>query len=180
MAAKSLDAFLDPAYTQDLRKLSLEDLRARRSECHEAEVELSYLRRLVQGRLDIALAESHRREVHGEPVNAAELVEQLPEILSDRVHAPGKGRLPLLMAPGDVDEELLARVDGIASADKLVNMSELTDAEVRQVITDLEYYEHALSAQRRDLHGVIDQLQEEIVRRYKTGEASVDSLLRPS
>lgn len=180
MAAKSLDAFLDPAYTHDLRSLALEDLRARRSDCHEAEVELSYLRRLVQGRLDIALAEMHRREVKGDPIDAAELVEQLPEILSDRVHAPGTGRLPLLMAPGEVDEELLARVDGIASADRLVKLAELADGDVRTIINDLEYYEHALSAQRRDLHGVIDQLQEEIVRRYKTGEANVDSLLRPS
>jgi len=180
MAAKPLDAFLDPAYTEHLQSLTLEDLRARRSECHEAEVKLSYLRRLVQGRLDIALSELHRREVHGAPVDAAALVEQLPEILSDRVHAPGTGRLPVLMAPGDVDEELLARVDGIVSAERLVTLGELDDAGVRQIIDDLEFYEHALSSQRRNLHGVIDQLQEEIVRRYKTGEATVDSLLRPT
>ena len=180
MAAKPLDAFLDPAYIEHLQTLPLEELRSRRSDCHEAEVELSYLRRLVQGRLDIALSELHRREVHGDPVDAASLVEHLPEILADRVHAPGTGRLPILMAPGDVDEELLARVDGIASAEQLVNLGELDDAGVRRIIDDLEFYEHALSAQRRELHAVIDHLQEEIVRRYKTGEATVDSLLRPT
>ena len=50
---------------------------------------------------------------------------------------------------------------------------------VRQMIDDLTFYEHGLSGQRRSLHAVIDHLQEEIVRRYKTGEATVDNLLSP-
>jgi hypothetical protein len=179
MPTKPLDALLDPGYVEDVRSLTLVELRQRRGECHEAEVGLSYLRRLVQGRLDIALSELHRREVHGEPMDAAALIERLPEILADRVRGPGTGRLPMLMAPGEVDEELLARVDGIASAERLIGLSELDEADVRQTIEDLEFYEHALSAQRRDLHAVIDQLQEEIVRRYKTGEATVDGLLAP-
>jgi hypothetical protein len=35
-----------------------------------------------------------------------------------------------------------------------------------------------VSGQRRDLFERIDALQAEITRRYKTGEASVDSLLQ--
>jgi len=35
-----------------------------------------------------------------------------------------------------------------------------------------------VSSDRRALHGAIDALQAEIARRYQTGEASVDSLLR--
>ena len=42
-------------------------------------------------------------------------------------------------------------------------------------MTDLERH---VSGQRRALHERIDALQEELVRRYKTGEASVDSLLK--
>ena len=39
-------------------------------------------------------------------------------------------------------------------------------------------HEAELSARRRTLHERIDVLQAEITRRYKTGEASVESLLR--
>jgi hypothetical protein len=42
-------------------------------------------------------------------------------------------------------------------------------------LSDLE---HAVSARRRSLHERIDALQSELTRRYKTGEATVDSLLQ--
>jgi hypothetical protein len=34
-----------------------------------------------------------------------------------------------------------------------------------------------VSTARHALHGVLDRLKEEIVRRYRTGEANVDDLL---
>ena len=42
----------------------------------------------------------------------------------------------------------------------------------------LDAFEHEVSGHRRDLFERIDALQAEITRRYKTGEATVDSLLQ--
>ena len=42
----------------------------------------------------------------------------------------------------------------------------------------LAAFEQRVSGHRRDLFERIDALQAEITRRYKTGEASVDSLLQ--
>jgi uncharacterized small protein (DUF1192 family) len=39
-------------------------------------------------------------------------------------------------------------------------------------------YEHDVSGRRRALHERIDVLQAEITRRYRTGEASVETLFR--
>ena len=42
----------------------------------------------------------------------------------------------------------------------------------------LNELEDSVSQSRRDLHGAIDTLQGEVTRRYRTGEASVDGLLK--
>ena len=44
---------LNSSYLDGMAERSLADIRAMRTECQEAEVALSYLRRLIQGRLDI-------------------------------------------------------------------------------------------------------------------------------
>jgi hypothetical protein len=41
-------------------------------------------------------------------------------------------------------------------------------------LSDLE---RAVSSQRRSVHELLDVLQAEIVKRYKSGEATVDALL---
>jgi hypothetical protein len=42
---------------------------------------------------------------------------------------------------------------------------------------ELEEFEREVSKTRRSMHVVLDRLKEEIVRRYRTGEANVDDLL---
>ena len=51
-----LSRLLDPTYLDDVDGLSLDDIRRMRAECQEAEASLSYLRRLIQGRMDIVHA----------------------------------------------------------------------------------------------------------------------------
>lgn len=172
-----IDTVLDPAYVADLPSLSMDEVRARRSECQEIEVGLSYLRRLVQGRLDIVLADLQRRTDGGESGDLHSLVESLKDILADKVHAPGIGRLPTLLAPGEGDLELTAEVDSVVDPDALASLPDLDDPQVRAIADDLGALERKISGQRRALHDAIDALQDEIVRRYKSGEATVDSLL---
>lgn len=166
-----------PGYLDGLESWSLEDVRARRDEATEVETGLSYLRRIIQGRLDILLAEQRRRRDGQRGGGLTSLVEELPSILSDHVHAPGLGRLPALMGPGDLDHELEARLEAVIPASHLAKIDSLDDAEVSSACGGLVELERAVSAQRRSVFEVLDRLQDEIVRRYGTGEATVDSLL---
>ena len=148
-----------------------------RDDCQAAEEALSYVRRIVQARLDIVAAELDRRSKGGEPADVATLVEKLPEILGRQVVGPGLGRLSTSMAPPE-DAELVAEVDAVADTARLSDLASATDDDVRALAGRLGELESDVSARRRALHERIDTLQAELVRRYKSGEASVESLLR--
>ena len=153
------------------RSLPLDELRERRARLIEEEVGLSYLRRLVQGRRDIVAAARRRATI-------GDLVGELPSILADRTHAPGPGRLPKVMAPSAEEESRLeAELDAVVSAGTLTDLASLDDAALAAVAERLDEFERDVSARRRELHVRIDALQAELTRRYKTGEANVESLL---
>ena len=177
MERLTAEEILSPGYIDGLAAIPLTEVRSRRDAANEVETGLSYLRRMVQGRLDIVLAEQQRRASGLPPEDLAHLVDRLPEILGDHVHAPGIGRLTSIMAPGEVDADLLARIEDVVTTDTMANLPDLPDARVAEVAAGLEAVEREVSGQRRSLHEVLDRLQEEIVRRYKSGEATVDTLL---
>jgi hypothetical protein len=165
-------------YLGDLEQRDMDDIRAMRAECQGVETGLSYLRRLVQGRLDIVGVEIQRRRDGGDPNDLSVLISQLPEILSDRTRTPGFGRLPQLMAPGEVDPELEAKLDAVVAGHDVDSLPSLSDDALGDLAATLEAFEHEVSSRRRELFDRIDALQAEITRRYRTGEASVESLLQ--
>ncbi len=177
MTNSLLASLLDPAYVEGLSTLAIEVVRARRTEATEVEVGLSYVRRLVQGRLDIVLEEAQRRTTGASGGDVADLVERLPGILGENVRAPGIGRLATMMAPVDTEPPEVDRIDSIVDAARLATLPQLNDEELHAIVEQLAEFEREVSARRHALHHVIDQLQEELVRRYKSGEASVDALL---
>ncbi len=176
--ASQLDRILDPEYLGDLRARPMPDVRTMRSECQEVETGLSYLRRLVQGRLDIVGVELQRRRDGGAPGELSSLIAELPEILADRIRAPGVGRLPQLMAPGEIEPELEQRLEAIVGGHDVESLPSLSDDELNALHDELEQFERDVSDHRRALFDRIDALQAEITRRYRTGEASVESLLQ--
>ncbi|HEX9505071.1 MAG TPA: hypothetical protein VGA62_03590 [Acidimicrobiia bacterium] len=145
---------LDPAYVADLDTRSFDDLRTMHSECIELETEVSYVRRLTQARIDILRAEIGRRSDGG---SLEDLIQALPQILADTSPrgTPATSRLPLQMAPEQESEWApeLARFDGV-----LANLPTLTEIELQESITGLQSLEREVSDQRRELHGVIDQI----------------------
>ena len=179
MAISRIDDILSPGYVEGLENLPLAEVRSRRDECQEAADELSYLRRMVQGRLDIAHADINRR-AGGEPGDLHDLVEQLKrgEILSDGTRSAGFGRLPNTLAPADTDGWIAAELDTIIDAGRVSTLPELDESELREIADKLTELERRVSEQRSVLHDRANTLQEEIVRRYKSGEATVDSLLK--
>jgi hypothetical protein len=176
--ATDLSFLLAPSYLGDLPSRPMEDVRAMRAECQEVETGLSLLRRLVQGRLDIVGLELTRRAEGGAPTDLAGLIDRLPEVLSDRTHAPGVGRLPQMMSPGELPADLEAELDAIVGPAPLADLPSVDDALLHSMADELAAFEQKVSGYRRDLFERIDALQAEITRRYKTGEATVDSLLQ--
>jgi hypothetical protein len=168
---------LDPAYVADLDTRPIEDIRVMRAECHEVETGLSFLRRVVQGHLDIVAAERARRRDGGDPDDVAALVDRLPQILADHLRAPGNGRLPTTLGPGRPDSELEDRLTTLVASSGIDVLETVGDDELARACDDLTELEHDTSARRRALFDRIDALQAELTRRYRTGEASVDSLL---
>jgi len=171
-----LDRLLAAGYLEALDDLAMEDLRGRKAECEQVEGELSYLRRLVQGRLDIINAELRRRE-GGEDGGLAEIVDSLPEILSEGGRGASTGRLPTEMAPDVNHRQITADLDRIIDVDTVAALPTMGQDQVAGIADALVALEQAVSAQRRALHERLDAVQAEIVRRYKSGEATVDSLL---
>jgi hypothetical protein len=169
---------VDGALPRDLSTVEqwpIEDVRAARAELQEVETGLSYVRRVVQGRLDIVNAELARRRDGGEPGDLRALIEELPSILGEHLRAPGVGRLPTGLGEGTVDPELEARLaDAAVAGDDLPG---LTDDALAALGTRLGDLEREVSDRRRDLFASIDALQAELTRRYRTGEADVESLL---
>lgn len=160
----------------DLPSKPIEDIRAMRDECRVIEDTVSYLRRLIQGRLDIVAADLRRRAEGGSPVDLGTLIEQLPDILSDKGSTGGPGRLPTgVMLPDD--ESLTVELDRVAGPDVLGDLPDLGDDAVADLATRIGELERQVSASRRSLFGRIDALNGELARRYGTGEADVAALL---
>lgn len=173
-----MDLEFGPTYLARLENLPMAELRAKREHCVELEMELSYVRRLAQARIDLIAAESERRHLGLEPATPEMLVGQLPYILGDRSRAGGTGRLPSLLAPsGGAQLSLATRLEEVLPSDRLGTLNELPQEALTSVMDELSALERDVSAQRRALHDIIDRLQEELVRRYRTGEATVDALL---
>lgn len=153
-----------------------EEIRAMRRECQAAETTLSYLRRLVQGRHDIVVGELERRRTGGAPGDLSALIERLPQILADRTRTAGPGRLLHTMEPGELSGRLVTELDRIAVEAQLHEPDHLSEAELDRIGAGLGELEHEVSTLRRSLFDRIDVLAAELTRRYKTGEATVDSL----
>lgn len=167
---RSIDTVLEPDYLADIGDIDLEELRQRRASVEDVETQVSYYRRLLHGRVDLLHFELRRRS--GEETRS--IIEALPEILASGL-VPGKEpnlrhleTMPPL--PTTTGRRL---IDKIMDDDVLTQLPELSHADLREAIARLEEVESQLSVQRRQLHTVIDALQDEIISRYRSqqGEA---------
>jgi hypothetical protein len=154
---------LDPAYLADLPSRSDDQLRGMHAECLELETEVSYVRRLIQARIDILEAERERRASGG---TVEDLINALPQILADtgpRASAAAS-RLPLKMAPDEESEWApeLAETEGL-----LANLPALDDDDLVEAAERLRALERDVSAERRALFTVIDRIDLDLAERLK-------------
>ena len=155
---------------------SLPELRARRAEVQAAEDDHSLLRRIVQTRLDIVRAERARR-AFGQASGVGRMVDDLPATLAGPVGA-GVARPPRGLTDR-LPPQLVDEVDRICDVDVLHRLPELGDADLEVIAGGLLELERVTSEQRQVLHRQLDELGAELVRRYASGQASVDDLLEP-
>jgi hypothetical protein len=172
-----LDRILTSTYLDGIETCSLADIRAKRTECQEAEVALSYLRRLIQGRLDIV--HTYLEHPGSDALrDLGALVNDLPGILSSGPgRPPGPGHLPQLLSPDTEEADLTAELDVVLGADEIGTLADRDIDQLNSIAGRLEAIESRVSADRRALHERIDDLQAELVDRHKTGRATVDGLL---
>ncbi|MFJ7149354.1 aerial mycelium formation protein [Streptomyces sp. NPDC100445] len=161
----------------DLVRLSLPELRALLRDAQRDEADLSYVRRLLHGRIDILRAELGRRGRTSVPAPVdGSVVDRLPEILQD---APARQRSSArhvtLGTPHNEEYRLLAAemLGGV----ELSDLTARTDPELVAAMGRLVRYEQEVSRRRQLLQRTVDDCGREITRRYRAGEAQIDDLL---
>ncbi|MCB2223851.1 MAG: hypothetical protein KQH83_06705 [Actinobacteria bacterium] len=169
---RRIDQIRDPEFVADLTALGDAELRARRDMCGELDVELSFYRRMLHGRLDLLAFEQRRRR--GEETRS--LMEALPEILAgdaepEPPRAPGDSRTIPIAAP-DLPDVGRRAVDRALGDDFLGRLPVLTDDDLADVQEMLSAVEADISTQRRAVFEAADLLQAELTRRYREGIAA--------
>ncbi|GGV48134.1 aerial mycelium formation protein [Streptomyces griseoflavus] len=163
-----------------LHVLGLPELRAVRRDAQRDEADLSYVRRLLQGRIDILRAELARRVPRGVPPvlasGDASVVERLSEILRDGParHRSSARHVTLGTPRSEEYRRLAAEMLGEV---ELSDLGARTDGELKTAMGRLVRYEQQVSRRRQRLQRTADACGAEITRRYREGEAQVDDLL---
>jgi hypothetical protein len=170
------ERIVDPGYADGLKDKSIEELKEMRAECRDGENEISFERRLSQGRVDILKAELARRKGDDDQ----DLVDKLPEILGGEQarssDTPLPSRAPDFSTPRSADVPR-RRVDEIVGEQTLARLGELNENEIDAILRSLAEHEEKLSSKRKRVHAVLDEIQAEIVRRYQSGEADPTAAL---
>ena len=170
--ARRIDRVLAEDYLDGLREAPLAEVRSLRAEAEQEEVDLSYLRRMVQGRLDVLRAEATRRRGEG-----GDLVAGLAQILAEEPRSPARGLgRHSAVEPSRVDQHR-RYVEALVADVDLSDVSARSDEDVQRTLELLSEQERVLSDKRREVQAVMDACSAEITRRYRDGEADVDSLL---
>lgn len=173
---RRIDRVLAPEFLDSLTELDLDTVRARRAQADQEDADLSFARRLLQGRLDLLRAEEARRRGEGpfaqRPHTDPEIVAALTLILADDGRDEfGSGRHPGA-EPSRVGEhrrEAERAVADVGGSD----LEAMSDDRLADAIERLSEIESRVSRVRRKVQVVTDALAEEIARRYKLGEVSL-------
>jgi hypothetical protein len=171
---RRIDRVLADGFLDRLAEVPIDELRAMRSDAEQEEVDLSYLRRLLQGRMDIMQAEVARRAGDG----SQSLIDLLPGILADDggQSAPrGLGRHATI-EPSRADSHR-RYVEALVADTDLSDLASHDDAKLAHILEILEREEATVSMYRRAVQEVMDRCTAEIARRYKDGDAAVEDLL---
>jgi len=155
-----------PEYLHGLAEADTARIRAMRDECRAEERRLSYVRRVLQGHVDLAAAEAARRGGGAQPP----LVARVARALTGPAGAPRSARAVGLYEPSDGgDDALIADV-------QTIDLPDLDEAELHALLGRLSERERAVSDQRAVLLDHLDRLQDALVARYRDDRAAVEQV----
>ena len=156
----------------DPSELSLPELRSLRQQLQHEDDAVSYARRVAQARLDLVKAETMRRTAD------AEVSDDLRSVLSQ--HLTGGPARPPRPTEDLSDHPLAVELDELCAEGGLGHIKELDDAQLAELAEAIGAFERRVSSDRRERFDRLDALSAELVRRYRDGEADVDTLLADS
>lgn len=151
--------------------LSLPEIRARRQDLQNQEDAISFVRRLAQGRLDLAQDEQRRR-ASGGAAPTESLAERLADVFGQQ-HGGGSARPPR-ETNVSADHPLVLELDQLCEHYQFESMENLDDRDLAELVNGLSMFEKSCSQQRHELFERIDELTAELVKRVReTGIGSV-------
>lgn len=164
---RRIDRVLDPAFIAGIDGLDPAEVRSRLAEARSEEEELSYLRRLVHGELDIFRAELELRE--GDRAPEQDVVDRLAAVLGSGPERSSRGARARVSPPAGGPGR--RRAERILSESRVSRLPDLSPDEIRASVDRLMSEERTISDERRRVHAVIDVLEGELLSRYKAGLA---------
>lgn len=174
---RRIDRVLAQDFLEELAGLPLEELRGRRRDAEQEEADLSYVRRMLQGRSDILRAELARRSSSAGPESDADLVQRLSHALAEPTARSDHGMGRYLSIDASRIDEHRRNVEQILADVGLSDVTGQDEDGLRASLARLESFEQEVSGNRRLVQHAMDALTAEVARRYRDGEARVDDLL---
>lgn len=157
--------------TIDPSQLSLDELRELRQRLQAEDDVVSYARRVAQARLDLVATEIGRRSAD----SRGELRDGLESVLSQ--HLTGGPARPPRPTEDLSDHALAEELEAICAEHGFGRLEDLDESELEVLSAAITEFEARVSSDRRARFDRLDALSAELVRRYREGEADVDSLL---
>jgi len=148
--------------------LTLADIRAQRNALQGEEDAISFVRRLAQGRLDLAQDEERRR-ASGADAPIESLADRLADVFGQQ-HGGGSARPPR-ETNIPADHPLVQELDAVCEHFQFESMENLSDKDLSELINALGMFEKTCSQLRHELFDKIDALTAELVKRVREGGA---------
>ena len=156
--------------TPDPGALSLIELRSLRQRLQLEDDAVSYARRVAQARLDLVNAEV----AHRSSSDDTEVGDELRSVLSQ--HLTGGPARPPRPTDDLSGHPLAIELDELCAAHGFGRLKQLDDGELGTLSAALGEFEARVSSDRRARFDRLDALSAELVRRYRDGEADIESL----
>jgi hypothetical protein len=163
---RRIDRITASGFGEGVASLDTDEVRRRRDHCLAEREYLSYLRRLIHGRMEIMQAEVQARADGIE----VPLVDRLATILgADAPSGPSRGEALRLGLPEGEMHHARRRVERLIASAAFSHPESMDDEALRQAIETLEDEEKQVSSVRRTVMDLHDLFQAEMKRRYKEG-----------
>lgn len=160
---RRIDLVLSPDFLAGLEAMDIDEIRRRRRIAELEEVDLSYLRRLVQGRIDIVKMELTRRNVTDQHDDRA-IVAHLADILAADEQFGDSGRYITLIEPSRTGEHRRA-AEALVADPRFSEIETRNTAELDEFLDLLGHHEREISDNRKAVQLVADRCVREIARR---------------